>query len=1239
MSKEKILKLSGLHIIVLLVLFAISVLLTYFVKTPARQSLKDYINPVEIENILDAKYSVLVEETEIIKNKINDVDNKALEICIFDNQSGAFNDSETGYFVYKNSNLKYWTTNNIPVPVSTTFGFFEPSLINLNNGWYMCYAVQKGDWHIVGLYQIKKEYSYENDLVKNSFSKKLNIDEKVSVTTDSVHGSVRISFNKDKAYFYLLIDEEDLVSESHFTLHNFLVTFDFLIFILLIVSVFIFYSKRYKFIAQSFPVFLLILFVVLRYLMLAKGYFSSMHELKVFSPELFAESFWLPSLGEYAMNVLLLSIFAVCLCFFYKPKFYFKPNIPIKVFLSLSLGILMFVCSYYVSGLFYGLVWNSSISFAFENFLKLDFFSFLGTSLILCVILSFVLIFYRLIKSLKEYLSIWMLPVFTIIFHLFGMFYLKPEAYTLMSVIIFYSLFCLLWLSLSLICLKKEITYSFSVILLILISLITSEHFSRLSIQKEIDAYKVLTYNLAAERDVSAEFFIKETYNEIGTDSVLARYIEKVDFANIEKRVNSMLLSRRYFNKYEMQTTICLSSDSLMIEPDNVSVDCFDFFNSQIDNYGILIPGTNFYFLDNHNGRISYLGEISTRLRDSTIVNIYIEFNSKIFSDGLGYPELLLDKKMMLKKTARDYNYAKYNKGRLISSKGDFKYQFTLQPEDADTAEYSFYVRDGYIHFRYRPDSENLIILSKPDTQYSKELVSLTYILSFLFILFNLFWLTVNIRNGALTKGVSLKVKIQISFITILILSLILTGSISIYFIVQGYKQKQREVVQDKVFSVLIELEQKVGTEDVLDYEDADYLNSLLVKFSNVFYTDINLYDLDGLLLSSSRAELYDKGLKGRYLDSEAYRQLIVQHSGTIIINEKIDNIDYLSAYIPFRNDNNEIIAYLNLPYFARQSEFTEEISNFTIAFSNIFLALILFSIVIGIFISRQLTRPLVIIQDKIRAMDIKKKAEKIHYTKNDELGGLIREYNRKVDELSESALKLAQSERETAWREMAKQIAHEIKNPLTPMKLSVQYLERAYDLKDENWEKTYRKVSKTLIEQIDILSGIASEFSNFAKMPASKKEVIDLREIIYTTAQLFETTENIAIKVNVDIKSDGSVNADKEQLLRVFNNLVKNSIQAIPDEKLGTILISMTEIDRSYIVKVADNGCGIPEAMLPKIFQPNFTTKSAGMGLGLSMVKSMLISNSATIHFNTEEGVGTEFVIEIPMVNLEEGA
>ncbi|MDY0140303.1 MAG: ATP-binding protein [Bacteroidales bacterium] len=1230
-------KIKPLHIIISFVILAISYLLSITVANLPKAQNHEQINVEHIETVINQKINILESRCKHLSEKFYQ-NQDDIEKYFYEASDDTFTEDGTGYFLYQDNELKCWTTNDIPLPTSTTYGFFDRGLINLNNGWYICNSIEGDNWHLVGLFRIKKEYSYENDILNNEFFSEFKIHPKASINIDSLTNSNKICFNinEENEYFYLRLPENIYEDEQPFTFQHFTSLLNIFLTVIFLFVLLAALSRKYRKLNGVFTLMFFVLLSIFRFLLLKFNFLQNFVGFNLFSPELFAESFWLPSLGDYLINVFFFIAFAGFLFLFFKPKINIKTSVFLKLIFSISIALIMFFSGKLISELLNGLVWNSSISFGFENILNLDIYSILGSSIIVLIIVSFLLILYRLMRNFNELLSFITISITLVILYLYSIITALNGNYTIDTVIIFNLLFLLLWICLAYICTKREMNYFWSVIILIPVSLITSEHFSRLSNKKEIDTYKVITYNLAAERDVGAEFFLKQTYDEIKTNEALNNAVFTQKFQQIQSIVNKILLSKRYFNKYEIQTTICQCSDSLFIEPEMLSVECFDFFRNQIDDYGIIIPGSNFYFLDNHNGRISYMGEISSMLLDSTFINIYVELNSKIFSEGLGYPELLLDKKLSVKKTSQNYNYAKYNKGHLISSKGDYKYRFTLKPQENDTSEYSYNVKDGYIHFKYRPDAENLIILSKPDTQYSNELVAFTYISSFLFFILNIIWLIINISKGYFRKGINLKTKIQVSFITILILSLILTGTISIFFIVQGYKNKQKETVQDKVHSVLVELEQNVGTQHKLDYADADFLNSLLVKYSNVFYTDINIYDLNGILLSSSRIELYDKGLKGRYLDYMAYKELKINNAGNVVINETVDNISYLSAYVPFRNYDNKIIAYLNLPYFARQNEFKEEISNFVIAISNVFLALILISIIIGIFISRQLTRPLVIIQDKIRSMDIKKKAEKIIYTKNDELGALIREYNRKVDELSESANKLAQSEREMAWREMAKQIAHEIKNPLTPMKLSVQYLERAYDKKDENWEKTYRKVSKNLIEQIDILSGIASEFSNFAKMPVSRKEIINLKDVIIATAQLYETTEDVDIDTEFNVKTEGLINADKEQMIRVFTNLVKNSIQAIPDNRYGKIIISLEEIENAYIAKVIDNGCGISENMIPKIFQPNFTTKSSGMGLGLSMVKSILISNNATIHFNTTENIGTEFVIEIPIYTSE---
>ncbi len=1214
---------------ILFLFFAVFSISAYFVKYNYEPLPEENVNPEKIQRVLSSNFEFLQAEAKKITELALISQDSLFEYI--KQKEKVYDKKFCGFFVYEDNSLKYWTSNSIPLPTSTTFHFFDKSLIYLNNGWYLCHACEKGNIHTAGIFLIKKEYSIENELLNNEFNPLLDIDKNIMLNTEPIDNSININIPEHNISFYLGLKNKNNPTLKEFGVKHIFILLSSLFFVLLIFSI----SAQFIKIKPKSGLYILpltaIVIAVARYYSLKYGLYSGFNDWALFSPEIFAQSLWLSSLGEYLISVVVFLLFSI---FFFKNfKIEILRKIPaiFSVLMSIGLGSIFAVLSLFISELMKGIVINSSISFTFENILLLDIYSILGIIIIGAVILSFILILFRIAFELRQYLNLKVI-ILTLIIFTVGAFYLSSsKSYEEKEILIFAMLFVFLWIWLSISATKHKVSYFSLIVFVFISSLIISEHFSRISTKKELESYKVITYNLASERDINAEYFLKEIYNQLKYDTKLEQYIKNKDITGIENYIKGVVSSKRYFNKYDLQITACLEKDSLIFTFEPNKINCHEFFQKQIEDFGIVIPGTNFYYLENHNGRISYLGEIASKLFDGERLNIYIEADSKIFSEGLGYPELLLDSKQTVKKTTRKINYAKYHKGKLISSKGDYKYQFSLISQDSDTAEYSVFTANGYVHFKYRPDSENLIIVSKPDTQYSKELASFTYILAFLFIIFNFSWIIFNLINKKIFKGISLKEKTQIAFISMLIIALLATGAISIMFIIDGYKQKQKETVLDKIYSVLIELEYKIGDRDTLDYKDVEYLNSLLIKFSNVFYTDINVFDLNGVLLASSRTELFDKGLKGRYMDRRAYEELILNKSGAVVINENIDNINYLSAYIPFRNFNNDVIAYLNLPYFAKQNEFKEEISNFVIAFSNIFLILILFSILAGILISRNLTRPLSMIQERIKAMDIKKSAEKIYYSRNDELGGLIREYNRKIDELSESAIKLAQSEREFAWREMAKQIAHEIKNPLTPMKLSVQYLERAYEQKDEKWEETFRRVCRTLIEQIDVLSEIANEFSNFAKLPAPKTEEVNIAEVVEYSVQLFAHEDNTEIRVNNLINSKPIVLADREQLIRVFNNLIKNSIQAIPFGKNGIIEISLKENEQYYIITVKDNGVGIPEEMREKIFEPNFTTKSGGMGLGLSIIKSMLKNINAKISFTTEVNVGTEFKVEIP--------
>jgi nitrogen fixation/metabolism regulation signal transduction histidine kinase len=270
------------------------------------------------------------------------------------------------------------------------------------------------------------------------------------------------------------------------------------------------------------------------------------------------------------------------------------------------------------------------------------------------------------------------------------------------------------------------------------------------------------------------------------------------------------------------------------------------------------------------------------------------------------------------------------------------------------------------------------------------------------------------------------------------------------------------------------------------------------------------------------------------------------------------------------------------------------------------------------------------LIQDSFRKVELGKSNQPIDYQGDDEIGALVKDYNSKLQDLELKAMQLARSERETAWREMAKQVAHEIKNPLTPMKLSLQHFQRAFSPDDPNAKEKIAKIADSLIEQINALTNIANEFSNFAKMPKANEEKMDLLPLLQNIIDLY-SSRNVAIELKSGL-SEVMVYADRDLLIRVFNNLVKNAIQAKKEGINSHISIRIEKEKENVLIAIHDNGQGISKSLENKIFVPNFTTKSTGTGLGLAMVKQIIHNHNGEIWFESTEGVGTTFYVRLPL-------
>jgi signal transduction histidine kinase len=477
--------------------------------------------------------------------------------------------------------------------------------------------------------------------------------------------------------------------------------------------------------------------------------------------------------------------------------------------------------------------------------------------------------------------------------------------------------------------------------------------------------------------------------------------------------------------------------------------------------------------------------------------------------------------------------------------------------------------------------------------------------------------------------------KLQLFLVSFILFSITLFGVGTSYYISLQYKQKNYKAISEKLRSVIIELEGKIAGYEKLNPELRDYITFYLIKFSNVFYSDINLYNTNGELIATSRQEIFNIGLQGTQMNPEAYNQLSILKNTEYVHEERIGKLNYLSGYIPLYNNKDQLLAYLNLPYFAKQNELEKELSTFLVAIINVYVLLFVLSIIIAFLFSAYLTKPLRLLREKIAGVELGKTNELLEWEGEDEIGRLVKEYNRMVIELENSVEKLAKSERESAWREMAKQVAHEIKNPLTPMKLSIQHLKRAFDDNAPDLNKRVEKTTQTLVEQIESLSHIASEFSNFAKMPVTNNKNILPQIILKNVVLLYEESENIEIIYSSDKASQtAQIIADHDQVNRVFNNLIKNAIQSIPENKKGIINVSATVKNKLLFIKISDNGSGIPNELIDKIFTPNFTTKTTGAGLGLAMVKNIIENSKGKIWFETAINKGTTFFVSWPIID-----
>jgi len=479
-------------------------------------------------------------------------------------------------------------------------------------------------------------------------------------------------------------------------------------------------------------------------------------------------------------------------------------------------------------------------------------------------------------------------------------------------------------------------------------------------------------------------------------------------------------------------------------------------------------------------------------------------------------------------------------------------------------------------------------------------------------------------------KRLSLRIRIFLAMILLILLASVLIAAVTIYQYKEQTDEYNKSRLERKEQSIhaAINYWLNSGNTFPLETKNLPYIfKDKIYEISNIEKSEINIYDLEGDLVKSSHSGFVKSDAP--VLLPETVLEAVSNNYKHLYINEKVINDNsYQSSYSYITDNKFKPFGILNLRYVQDNTEQNKDLKEFLYRLTLVYAIMFVLAILMAYFISSYITRSLKAITEKISQTRLSKLNEKITLTDSStEIATLINAYNDMVDELEESALKLAKGEREQAWREMAKQVAHEIKNPLTPMRLTVQSFQRKFDPNDPNIQEKIDEFSNMLIQQIDTLSTIASAFSNFANMPLQNREEIDVVQVVKKALDIF-TEDYISFFPK---KPSIVAKMDKTQVIRIVTNLVKNATQSLDDVENKKLEVTVSEDDENVCITIADNGKGISEEDAVRVFEPKFTTKTSGMGLGLAMVKNIVDAYEGSVTFTSQTNVGTVFTVKLP--------
>nr|WP_262908761.1 HAMP domain-containing sensor histidine kinase [Hymenobacter translucens] len=1156
-------------------------------------------------------------------------------------------------FVFRGDQLLYWSDHTMrPEPENVSQNFRE-KLVEMKFGQFLALRRMAGAYVILTYVPLEQFYGISNRYLRDGAEHALFRGLNVRLTVNSANTRLPRLYSQQGSY---LCSVESLqpnpFTDKYLPLALLILGSGLYILSCLQLARRLFRARR-PVVGTAAMVLPLVAF---RAGLLYFGLPFSFIELRLFDPRLYAASWLAPSLGDLLINALLLLVVA-----YYGLLLFRRAALAARVRRLQELDLRIGVGAVAVL-LFWGLlvllftffsnsVDNSQLVLDVTQSIQVSSFKLLlclaivlhtGGYMVGCYILT--QLFMASVRIETQGAGVLLLGVFAGLFLPLGLVLGIASLALLGTTLLFFFLIRLTGLS------RVANVVPYHVYIFIFLMLGVSSAVGALALFEHFDRQLVLNKqrlagNMLVDNDLQGEYLLAERTRQMAADPLVQRMLAS-PFANqdmVRQKIVKYYL-RDYFDKYEVAISI-FDAAGRPIKGD--SIQTISKLRHRIQGTATSTDQFNLYLIRTSNpfSTRRYVMFVPVRTSEGTVSTVVLELMLKKLTAYSVVPELLVDQKFFQPSLGSELSFAGYENGRLVYNEGEFDYVNSLPPgllTDSRIFSTGLSV-NGFHHLAVRGPQRRVMLVTTATYSVADGLANF----SFLFLLHTFFWL-LGIGVYTLAKGryldvfrTNLSTKIQLFLNFGILVPLLVVSVATASLVTSSYKRDLLRTYERRGQAVQENLLKGRGL--LTDSASRAELIELTENVSTLTETDISLYDARGQLLVSSQPLIFELGLLSPLMNPQGLSALAERGQRRVLLLEKAGSLSFNALYLPLRaagarpGQPEVVLGYVGIPFFDSEKELDTKLIELITTILNIFTVMFILFVLLTFVASRLLTAPLKLITEKLKQTTLTGQNEMLSYQASDEIGLLVSEYNAMLLKLEASKQELATQEKEAAWREMARQVAHEIKNPLTPMKLSLQFLQKAIAEQRPNVSDLISRISQTLITQIDVLSDIATSFSTFTNLPAMKPERLDIVPILRRCVGLHQG-ETVGGAIHLVLPEGAedqqfSVFADENLLVRTFNNLLINAIQAVPEGRVPEIeaRIEPVGIDRVRIC-IQDNGAGIPESVRDKVFVPNFTTKETGSGIGLAVARRGIESAGGTIWFETEEEVGTQFCIELPL-------